>query len=176
MMGDKANVERIVYPQAAVCNLIYWPERDSFLLIKKADHKFEGGRWGCLGGKQEYYETTSAAAWREGREEGGPGLNEQTLHHHGVVGVVDDIIRDIQKHYLTAIHHFTVRQGRTPDVSNAEPENHADIRWFPTMALPRNVTTGFRAVVQEVDRIVYLQLRLPSRLVRRGLGWTDEDV
>jgi ADP-ribose pyrophosphatase YjhB (NUDIX family) len=174
MMGDKANVERVVYPQAAVCGLIYWPARKSILLLKKQPHKYEGGLWGCPGGKQELYERAEDAAWRENHEECGPALDMDNLHYHGVVGVVDDIIRPISKHYLTTIHFYTVREGRQPKVRNNEPTNHAAIDWFPWTRLPPNATTGFERVMEALTdnplaTLAHADMALPW-------GWAAQGV
>ncbi len=140
------------YPVGAVCNVVYWPERDAILLIKKQPHKFDGNKWGCTGGKQEFGETSEAAAWREMREEGGPWLNPDNLAYSGIVGVEDDIIPEIRKHYICAFHLFLVRPGLTPSVVNAEPEHHSAIRFFSTGYLPGNCTRAFRKVVAKLHR------------------------
>jgi ADP-ribose pyrophosphatase YjhB (NUDIX family) len=138
------------YPAGAVCCLVHWPGRDWIALLKKRPHKHEGGLWGCPGGKQEYRESTLAAAWRELREECGLGHND--VRHRGVVGLCEDVVPEIEKHYLCVIHLFVVEDGRVPTLDNVEPEHHSEVGWFPVGRLPRNVTSGFRAVLQQLKK------------------------
>jgi ADP-ribose pyrophosphatase YjhB (NUDIX family) len=135
------------YPQASTCNFVYWPARDEILLIKKLPHKFDGGKWGCTGGKQEYGETTEQAAWREGAEEAGPAFNRLGLLYLGIVGVCEDYVPEIGKHYVTIIHGFEVRRGLQPEMINVEPEHHEAVDWFSLQGLPANITVGFSKVI-----------------------------
>jgi 8-oxo-dGTP pyrophosphatase MutT (NUDIX family) len=134
------------YPVGAVCCLVHDRSRGSLLYVKKLPHKYDGDRWGCLGGKQEFGESTSEAAWRELGEEGGPGLSRRTLIHYGLIGVVEDVIEPIGKHYLCMIHLFLVRENCNVVAVNNEPENHADVAWFPADSPPSPVTGAFESI------------------------------
>jgi ADP-ribose pyrophosphatase YjhB (NUDIX family) len=134
-------------PRGAVGDVV-WCRVRGLLLIRKAPHKFEGARWGLPGGKQEPGETSAAAAWRELREECGPSMHSGTLTHVGIVGVIDDIIVEANKHYLTMLHLFLAHPvPDCPEPINAEPENHDSVDWFAPGCLPRNCTRAFRQVV-----------------------------
>lgn len=127
---------------------VVWCRARGLLLLRKAPHKFEGSLWGLPGGKQEPGETSKDAAWRELREECGPGMHSGTLTHVGIVGVVDDIIPGAGKHYLDMIHLFLAHPAPDrPAPVNAEPHNHDNIDWFPLLCLPSNCTQVFYRVV-----------------------------
>lgn len=140
------------YPQAAVCCIVYWPKEDAILLVKKADHKYDGGLWGCPGGKQEYSESSVTAAWRELGEECGAGMVGGAVEYVGLVAVVEDVIPVIRKHYVCNIHLFQVVEGCYPIATNAESQHHAAVGWAKVRAIPPNVTSAFRKVAEAVTR------------------------
>jgi 8-oxo-dGTP pyrophosphatase MutT (NUDIX family) len=162
------------YPQGAVCDLVYWPERASVLLVKKLPHKFDGGRWGFPGGKQELFEPSASAARRELREECGGDATVGALAHHGVVAVVEDAIRSLEKHYLTLVHLFTVNRGAAPAAVNAEPWNHAAVAWFPLAALPPNHTLVFSIVMNTV-RLGTSLAAVPREIAQAEWAFAAED-
>jgi 8-oxo-dGTP diphosphatase len=142
-------------PRGAVCNLVWRPADRRILLIKKRPHKFEGGLWGCPGGKQEYGETSGDAARRELGEECGSGLADASAWY-GPVAVVDDVEPEIAKHYITVVHFFIAPEGAV--AQNAEPEHHEAVGWFPPVALPLNGARSFNRIVIEMN-------------CRRGFRW-----
>jgi ADP-ribose pyrophosphatase YjhB (NUDIX family) len=169
------DTERTDYPRGSAVAFVYWPDWCSILLVRKKEHKHEGGRWGCPGGKQEFGESSVAAAWREGREETGGDFNSDNLQYRGIVAVAEDHVPEIHKHYLSIIHMFEVRPRRNPHMINAEPGNHSSVEWFPLTAIPPNVTTAFRKVAVAMTQYIGQSLIHPD-VVNKPWGFAEQDV
>lgn len=167
--------EHLGHPIGVAVNFVYWPSRESIFMLKKGPDKYDAGRWGCPGGKQEYGESLKEAAWREGREECGPGFSPANLRYLGIVAIAQDVVEAIQKHYLCVIHMFAVHEGCDPGLFNAEPGNHADVGWFPLTALPPNVTSAFREVAAAMTRPIGLGLAHPD-VRRQAWGYAETEA
>jgi hypothetical protein len=96
---------------------------------------------------------TGGVAWAASRNSASrhpkpPGENSarRTLIHYGLIGVVEDVIEPIGKHYLCMIHLFLVRENCNVVAVNNEPENHADVAWFPADSPPSPVTGAFESI------------------------------
>jgi ADP-ribose pyrophosphatase YjhB (NUDIX family) len=93
----------------------------------------EAGCWGLPGGKVDLYETVSAAAAREIREELGILVATDRL-----LCVVDHIDRASGQHWVAPVYLATSFIGEPTLI---EPAKHGGLAWFPLDAVPAALTT-----------------------------------
>ncbi|OEV03719.1 DNA mismatch repair protein MutT [Streptomyces oceani] len=123
--------------------------------------RFAPGLWDLPGGKRESYESVAATAIRELREETGLLVDSGNLElaHviHGARGV------DAPTSYLTVVFATYDWSG---ELSNREPEKHAQARWMPTDALPPEFVPSTGGALRQ-----HLRGQRPSFALR---GWDAE--
>lgn len=114
--------------------LVLSKDENQILLVRRAAHLNNGGKWGVAGGYMERNETCKQAALREVREETGYTVSEPKL-----LAVIDKPNRtneDMQNvSFLYSAH--ALEQVGEPDAESSE------ICWFPITSLPAETEFAF---------------------------------
>lgn len=109
-------------------------EADRILLVKRADHFLEGGKYALPGGYLDLHETTRQGALREAREETGYDIEIQYLFHiNDNPHRRHDIRQNVTFYYVAQ----PLKKVQEPD------EESTDVRWFSFDALPPQQDIAF---------------------------------
>ncbi|WP_425555400.1 NUDIX domain-containing protein [Kitasatospora kazusensis] len=114
--------------------IVHDRETDRVVLLQRGPRaKFAQGMWDLPVGKSEPGEPITETAVRELKEETGLVVAPEALRlaHviHGARGV------EAPNGFLTVV--FAAHEW-SGDPVNAEPDKHAEVRWFPTATIPEN--------------------------------------
>ena len=113
--------------------------RDGRLLLIRRRRAPDAGVWGLPGGKVDLFETASAAAEREIREEVGLVIRADRLLCN-----CDQINRAAGEHWFAPVYLVTEPEGE-PMIG--EPEKHDGLGWFAPGDLPERLTAPTLAAV-----------------------------
>ncbi len=87
--------------------------------------------WGLPGGKLDKNESFEDCIIREAKEETDLDVKELTF-----IGVSNDIMEDINQHYITLFFSTNKYDG---EVKRVEPEKCLEWKWFNPKELPKNL-------------------------------------
>jgi 8-oxo-dGTP diphosphatase len=104
----------------------------------------EAGCWSIVGGKLDYLETLEQCAVREALEEVDAAISIDSL-----LCVTDHLVPAEGQHWVSPafLAHVSSR-----DTKNCEPDKTQEVRWFPTDALPPNLTITARNAIEAYKR------------------------
>ena len=105
--------------EASGCFLFH---KDKFLILKRPEEKFEGGKWQLPGGKLDSGENSLQAIVREVFEETGLKLNAENFSHLKSIYVR-------YEEYDFLYHMYKVEVGELPKIILSEKE-HSFYDWF----------------------------------------------
>jgi 8-oxo-dGTP diphosphatase len=125
--GGKANLRHVTTD----CLIV---DEEKILLVKRADHFLEGGKYALPGGYLDPGETTKQGVVREALEETGYEVDLQFLLH---INDDPDRKRDERQNVTFYYVAHPVKKVQEAD------EESTDIRWFAFDALPPREQTAF---------------------------------
>lgn len=126
--GGKANLRHVVV-DAIVLNAA----RDSILMVKRAPHLLDGGKWGLVGGFLDRDETTKVAVIREVKEE--TGYDATILRF---LKTIDNPERGDDRQNVAFVYEVVAgEQTGKPDDESTE------IKWFTFDKIPQKETIAF---------------------------------
>lgn len=126
--SGKANLRHVVV-DAVVLNAA----RDSILMVKRAPHLLDGGKWGLVGGFLDRGERTRDAIIREVKEE--TGYDATILRF---LTTIDDPERGDDRQNVAFVYEMLAgEQTGTPDNESTE------VTWFTFNEIPQKDTIAF---------------------------------
>lgn len=100
----------------------------------------EAGYWSIPGGKVEFFDTIEDSIIREVKEEVDVDIKIISL-----IGVTNHIVKKEGVHWVAPTFLTKIVGGQ---IKNMEPEKHKDIRWFPVVDLPENITITTQKAIE----------------------------
>ncbi len=118
--------------------------KDSLLLLQRAPHSREGGKWCVPGGKVDTTEERAKAMSREIFEEVGWEISEELLNHHVTlferIPQLGDYILEVFRADFAIRHDVII-----------DPSEHSDFKWAHKSGFPQeNLMIGQAELYQEV--------------------------
>ncbi len=124
--GDKAYLRHVVMDGILI-------REGSILLVKRAAHLSEGGKYGLPGGYLDRDESVQEGILREIKEE--TGWDARIIQF---LGIVDALSRGDNRQSVTFVFHME------PLEQTGEPDHEtAKMKWFPLEALPPSEQIAF---------------------------------
>lgn len=114
--------------------------RDAEVLLLRRRGSHGDGTWSSQGGDLDFGEDPAVCAARETEEETGLRVADLTF-----VGVTNDVFEPEGRHYVSLWYEADVAAG---EARLDSPDEHSELGWFPTDALPEPLFPPLRRVLE----------------------------